>query len=210
MSPMPTQLRNRWKNRSEPATGQGTVYWHILLGRYPEVQAAAHAAQQRLSGVSGLHLTPLRWLHMTTLVVGTLDEVSREQMKDMTQLASEKLAATAPIPITLGRVLYHPEAIMLGIRPEGALNPILEATQDATRVVMGKEGQINSGTDWTPHMTLCYSESDQPADPIVEALGNELPGCNVTIDRVNLVVQHGPERLWNWEPVGAARLLGSR
>jgi len=182
----------------------------MLLGRYPEVQEAAEAAQKRLSGISGLHLTPLRWLHMTTLVVGALDEVSREQMEEMTRIASEKLASTAPIPVTLGRVIYHPEAVMLGIRPEAALNPILEATQEATRAVMGKEGEINSGATWTPHMTLCYSESDQPAAPIVAALGKELPRCDVTIDRVNLVVQHGPERLWDWEPVGAAELRGTR
>lgn len=207
---MPTQLRNRWENRSEPAVGQGTVYWHMLLGRYPEVQEAAEAAQNRLSGIPGLHFTPLQWLHMTTLVVGDLDQVSREQMDEMTRLASERLATTAPIPVTLGRVLYHPEAIMLGIRPEDALTPILEATQHATRAVIGRDGAINSGSAWTPHMTLCYSESDRPAAPVVEALGKELPGCDVTIDRVNLVVQHGPERLWDWEPVGSAELRGTR
>jgi hypothetical protein len=33
---------------------------------YPEVMDLARQAQQRLAGFDGLHMTPLRWLHITT------------------------------------------------------------------------------------------------------------------------------------------------
>ncbi|HEY9437495.1 MAG TPA: hypothetical protein VIS29_02360 [Streptomyces sp.] len=33
MSPLPRQMINRWQNREEH--GQGTIYWHILLGPGP-------------------------------------------------------------------------------------------------------------------------------------------------------------------------------
>ncbi len=42
--------------------------------------------------------------------------------------------------------------------------------------------------------------------PIVAALGREVPGCDTTVDAVKLVIQWGPERRWNWEPIGYVRL----
>jgi hypothetical protein len=45
----------------------------------------------------------------------------------------------------------------------------------------------------------------QPAEPIVSALGHELPGCEVQISAVSLVIQRGPERHWDWDPMATAR-----
>lgn len=59
-------------------------------------------------------------------------------------------------------------------------------------------------------MTLCYSISQQPAAPIVAALGKSLPTCEVTIDQLGLVVQHGLPLCWDWHRVGTARLKGRR
>jgi hypothetical protein len=33
---------------------------------------------------------------------------------------------------------------------------------------------------------------------VIKALGKELPPCEVTIREMSLVVQQGPEPLWNW------------
>lgn len=49
-----------------------------------------------------------------------------------------------------------------------------------------------------PHMTLCYSTGKQPAAPVIAELGKTLPTLNVTIRELSLVVQDGPEDLWNW------------
>jgi hypothetical protein len=66
---LPTQMTNRWQHRDEPGTGEGTVYWHMLMGDYPEVTGLARQAQQQLAPfATGLHMTPLNLLHMTTLV----------------------------------------------------------------------------------------------------------------------------------------------
>jgi hypothetical protein len=66
---LPTQMTNHWQHRDEPGTGEGTVYWHMLMGDYPEVTSLARQAQQQLAPfATGLHMTPLNLLHMTTLV----------------------------------------------------------------------------------------------------------------------------------------------
>ncbi|KAB2371134.1 2'-5' RNA ligase family protein [Actinomadura montaniterrae] len=207
MSPLPTMMRDRWQNRPEPAHGHGTVYWHMLFKDQPQVQATARKAQRVLADFGGFHMTPPEWLHMTTLIAGSTDELSSDQMKAMLATAQQLLSKVQPIKVQLGRVLYHPEAIMLGAEPADALAPVLRAAKEGTRVATGKEGQMNGSLpQWTPHMTISYSTSQQPAAPIIETLGKEVPPCDVTISALSLVIQWGPEREWDWEPVGTARL----
>jgi 2'-5' RNA ligase len=53
---------------------------------------------------------------------------------------------------------------------------------------------------WTPHVTLAYSNSVQPAEPVIKALGRDLPPCEVAIGSISLVAQ-APEQLWTWRVV---------
>ena len=55
---------------------------------------------------------------------------------------------------------------------------------------------------WRPHITICYSTSSQPAKPIIDALGTRLPECDIDINALSLVIQHGPERAWDWSTRG--------
>jgi 2'-5' RNA ligase/lambda repressor-like predicted transcriptional regulator len=168
-------------------------------------------AQERLSGFSGLHMTPLDRLHMTILVAGSTDEIAPGKRQEMLAQATPLLARTAPIDISLGRVLYHPEAIALQARPASAMTPVLNAVQTVTRAATNRKADREaSATSWVPHVTLCYSTGRQPVAPILAALGKEVPGCDITINAVDLVVQHGPERLWNWHSAGTVRLGGEQ
>jgi 2'-5' RNA ligase len=209
VSPLPAQMRDRWKNRGETPQGKGTVYWHMLMGGYPEVRSTAARVQKQLAHLGGLHMTPLDWLHMTALVVGSTDDISQDEMRGMLEVTSRSLAHVAPIRVTLGRVLYHPEAIMLGVQPDGALDPVFHATRTATQEILGQEGMTTSGPGaWVPHMTLCYSTAQQPARPLIDAVGLRVPDCCITINTVTLVTQWGPERDWRWEPFDKVTLAG--
>ncbi len=63
-------MTDRWQERPEPVPGEGVVSWHMLMREYPEVADLARQAQRRLAGFDGLHITPVRWLHVTTLLAG--------------------------------------------------------------------------------------------------------------------------------------------
>jgi 2'-5' RNA ligase len=207
MSPLPTQLRDRWLNRSEPAAGSGTLYWHVLLARYPEASKAAAAAQAALADFPGFHMTPPSWIHMTVFLAGPAEEFTRKQMAEMVTIAADDLRETKPIEVDLGRVLYHPEAVMLAVEPADKLHPIRAAARHATAVAIGQEAPPEEpASAWTPHMTVSYSTADQPAEPVIDALGKRVPTHRIAIDRLNLVVQWGPERLWDWETVGTIEL----
>jgi Phage integrase, N-terminal SAM-like domain len=102
----------------------------------------------------------------------------------------------------LGGIVYHPEAIMLDVKPKRALTSIYDAVQAATRAVTGHEPD-GASPRWIPHITICYSTTDQAIAPIIAALGPQQRECQVQIATVSLVTQHGPERLWDWRTVGA-------
>jgi hypothetical protein len=124
-------------------------------------------------------------------------------------VASERLQCfdTPTAAVKLGRVLYSPEGIALGISPASALSPVLAAAQAATREVTGASGGAEDlGSGWTPHVTVCYSTGEQPAVPVITDIGTAIPACEFTIDRLSLVVQNGPEQLWDWWVAGTARL----
>ena len=201
MTRLPSQMADRWQGRAEPSPGQGMLYWHILLGDSPQVRELASIARERLACFSGLHFTPERWLHVTTLAVGLVEEFTEAGVGNMVRRATGFLSDIPPVRIVLGKVLYHPEAIALGMEPTGALDPVRDAVPSA--VTNGQEKEHGS---WVPHVTLAYSTSVQPAAPIIAALGRKLPEHGVSVDRVNLILQEGPERLWNWRSVAEVSL----
>jgi hypothetical protein len=199
---------DRWQNRTDPRPDLGMVYWHLLLGDDSQVCAMALYAQRRLAAFRDLHMTPLRWLHITLLVAGSTEEIDPDAMRDMLRYAGESLSQMPPATVALGRLIYHPEAIMLAVTPGHVLHPILDAAQSATRKVTGRDGVVNGGSTvgWTPHITLCYSTARQSAEPIIATLGKRLPTYEIMIDALSLVVQRGAERLWDWHPVGTIEL----
>lgn len=200
MSGLPAEMIDRWQDRAEPAPGEGLIYWHMLIGDNPDVAALAWEAQQRLAPFNGLHLTPLAWLHMTVLIAGPSSAIGETQIQQMASIASQLLADVPPPTMTVGKILYHPEAIMLAARPAEALLPVLESARKATRAVIGGPGRAGNKLPWTPHITIAYSTAHQPADPIIEALGQSLPERKVQISNVSLVTQRGPEHHWDWLP----------
>ncbi len=124
----------------------------------------------------------------------------------MAVAAEGLLADIQPIAVSVGKIVYHPEAIMLVARPAEALMPVREAVRKATRQLTGTPGRSGSKlASWTPHVTIAYSTARQPAGPIISALGMTLPKREVTISAVSLVNQRGAERSWDWEPLATAR-----
>jgi 2'-5' RNA ligase len=200
-------MKNRWASRPEPGPGQAQLYWHVLMRDQPQVCALAAVARQRLAAFPGLHLTPERWLHLSVLRAGLAGEIPDAVLEAMVGQARARLAPAGPVAATLGPVLYRPEAIALEVGPAGALDAVRAAILDAARAAgLGDAVTAAAAQPWVPHVTVAYSTQDQPDEPIVAALGRELPAGQITIDSVSLVAQHGPERDWAWQPLAGIAL----
>jgi 2'-5' RNA ligase len=199
VSPLPVQMEDHWSLAPEVDPGRARLMWFMRVGDNPQVAELARTGQARLAGLGRLDLVPRDWLHMTTLVAGFADEISSAQAEAMASQARRLLAGTRPIAVTLGKVLYHPRAVMLAAQPPSALEPVLQAVQEATRVATGREGELHY-EPWTPHVTLAYANAARPAGPVIEALGLDVPPQRVAISSVSLVSQ-APAQRWTWRLV---------
>jgi 2'-5' RNA ligase len=207
MSPLPTQMADHWWQRPGRLPGRMLYHWHLTFADQPKVIELAEMAQARLEGLSGLDMVAPHWLHLTTLIVGFADEIPESSVARIVCGARERLATVAPIPVTLGRVGYHPQGITLVVEPVDALNPVLTAVREATDAA-GCEGYTDTDP-WIPHVSVAYSNSDGPAAPIINALGRWLPKTEVTIKSISLVSQTQVGHSWQWQPVAEVHLTGS-
>jgi 2'-5' RNA ligase len=201
---LPEQMTNRWARRRDPGPGEQTLYWHVLMRDCPEVGDIARQARRQLSAFDGLHMTPPDCLHITTLVVGPAECFSQAQREQMLQTAADQLADVPPITVSLGKIIYHPEAILFAVTPGVALLPLRSAAIAATRAT-GRDA-CGQDAELRPHVTLCYSTRDQAARPIIDTLGMVLTERTFTVRRLSLVIQTGSELAWDWTVVGTADL----
>jgi 2'-5' RNA ligase len=204
MDPLPTLMADHWRPKPGRRPGRPRYHWHMLFHDQPEVRRLAAAAQRKLAGLPGLDPVPQQWLHLTTLAVGYADEVPEPSLDVMAAAAGQALAAVTPIPVTLGRIVYYPEAVVLAVEPSGALQPVLDAVTAATRAA-GHEGRTSTNP-WLPHITVAYSHGTGPAEPIIAALGDRLPSTEITIKSVSLVAQTQVARSWQWQTVAEVHL----
>ncbi len=200
MSPLPAQMADHWSRRPN----RMIYHWHILFHSQPAIHAVAGMVQRRLEGLPNLDIVPSGWLHLTTLVVGFADEVGQEQVDLMVADARHRLASVAPIPVTVRRIFYHPEAVVLPVEPLDALTPVLDAVRAAT-LAAGCQGRTDTDP-WLPHISGAYSNAAGPAAPIIAALGRRLPDTNVTIGSASLVAQSRVGHSWQWQPIAEVDL----
>ncbi len=154
----------------------------------------------------GLDMIDMPWLHMTTYIVGFADEVPDPAVEAMTAEARRRLSHVAPIRVSLGRVRYASDAIVLLVEPPGALTPVLDAVREATHAA-GCEGHADTDP-WLPHISVAYSNATISAAPIISALGRWLPKTEITIRSISLVSQTQVGRSWQWRPVAEVHLAG--
>jgi 2'-5' RNA ligase len=206
VDPLPTQMANHWRQRPGRRPGRLLYYWHMLFHDQPEVRRLAGTAQAKLAGLPGLDMVDEQWLHLTTFAAGFADEVPQASVDAMVAQARQTLADVAPIPVTLGRVVYFPEAVVLAVEPPAALRPVLDAVAAATRSA-GCDGRVAT-EPWLPHVSVAYSHGTGPAAPVIAALGQRLPTAEIAIGSVSLVAQTQVGHSWQWQPVAEVSLAG--
>jgi 2'-5' RNA ligase len=207
MSPIPAQMADHWWQRPGRRPDRELYHWHMLFHDQPTVRELVETAHERLAGLPGLDLVPIRWLHLTTYIVGFVDEIPQDKVTAMVAEARRLLTPISTIPIILGRIFYHPEAVTLPVEPVGALNAVLEAVRCASEAV-GCSGHTDTNP-WRPHISVAYSNGVWPTAPVTAALGRSLPSTQVTIRSVSLVAQTQVGRTWQWRPVAEVPFAGN-
>lgn len=190
------RMADHWWWRPGWSTGRRMYTWHVTFDGHPNVNALAARYQAKLDGLPGLDLIPARWLHLTTQGVGFTDEIPDEDVTAIVDEARKRLAAVPPVTVVLGPVTVTPEAILLDVAPLPVLRRIRDELRAAIRNVLGPE-RLPEGEEWTPHVSVAYSNSTAPAAPYVEAVAGH-DTADTVIDRVQLIVLGRDRRMYEW------------
>jgi len=89
--------------------------------------------------------------------------------------------------VSMGPAVVDPEVVRLEVRPADALTPTRRALRDAIAHVRGPE-QVGESDDWTPHVSVSYSNSTGPMKPYLDALVPPLEPVPVEISDVQLII----------------------
>ena len=192
-------MRDHWWWRPGVRPGRRVLVWHILFDGQPRVRELVRDFQERVSGVPGLDPVPLDWIHMTTLVAGFTDETTGSAVHGMVEAVHERMRLLAPAEVVLGRPLFHDEGLALGVSPE-----------DGARAVhAGVRAAVGTGEpDWTPHLSVAYSNAEGPKEPLVSALRPPPEPVSARIEAVHLVSQERVGHRYVWERLATVPLGG--
>ncbi|RAY16121.1 2'-5' RNA ligase family protein [Actinomadura craniellae] len=203
-------LRDHWWSRPGVEDGRRMLVWHVLLDDAPEAVELAGAFRARLAALPGLDPVPAPWLHITTQVVGFTDEITPAEAAAMTAAAARWLRGHGPVGVSLGRDLFHPEGVVLGIDPPGALDPVHRAVREAAAATVAAHrlADYTDWADWGPHLSVAYANADVPTAAVAAALAPRPQPVPLTVRAVHLVSQQRVGRLYRWDPVTSVPLTG--
>ncbi len=191
-------MRDHWWWRPGWQPGRRMYTWHFTFDGQKALHDLVDAYQERLAGLPGLDPIPRQWLHLTTQGIGFTDEVPDADIEAIIAASWERLAGIPQATVTMGPAVLDPEVVRLEVRPADGLTAVRRALRDAIAAVRGP-GQLSETDDWTPHVSVAYSNDDGPMDPYLKVLDPPLEPVIVEIPDVQLIVLERDTHLYQWQ-----------
>jgi 2'-5' RNA ligase len=196
-------MRDHWWWRPGWRVGRRFYTWHLTFD-----QASAqgsHALQEMVDdyqaqlAMPGLDLVPFEWLHLTMQGVGFTDEISRSDVQQIAAAAKMRCGEMASATLTLGPATVDPEGILLRVSPAESVRQVRAALRRAIADVWGTDAVPEPAEDFTPHVTIAYSNSEGPAAPFAEIVHEVGPrSATVTVGAAQLIVLGRDAHLYQW------------
>lgn len=191
-------MRDHWWWRPGWRIGRSMYTWHVTFDGQSQLHELVSSYQSALRALPGIDPIPTRWLHLTMQGIGFTDEASERDIANITDTARKLLANQRPVSLTVGPAIVDPEAIMFEVRPSNALAPVRSAIRMAISEVWSA-AEIPESDDWTPHISLAYSNSDALAAPYVSAIDSvNHPPVTITVSKVHLIELNRDNRQYEW------------
>ncbi len=206
-------LAYHWWWRDGWRQGRHLYACHFTFQDQPAVQNLAAGYQQALSSVPDLEPIPAPWLHLTMQEVAFLDEISPDQLAEITAVAAAKLAEVPAPQVTLHQASVVSEAVLLWVTPAPPIDAVRTAVRAAiAETLVGIHPSVIPR--YRPHVSVAYSNVEQLAAPAHRALeGIELAPVTLTLSAVSLIEYHRDDRMYAWTsntplPIGASMAGG--
>lgn len=192
-------MRNHWWWRPGWNVGRRFYTWHLTFEGQDDVHRLAADYRSALAPLGDI-LTPIpdQWLHLTMQGVGFVGEVKEADVHAIVEAARPRVASVPAFDLRIGPAVLDPEAVLLHVHPD----ELVRAVRDSIRAAIGDVlGDIPEQADgFTPHVSVAYSASDDPADPIAQVLAeNDATPAQARISSAELIVIHRDNRMYEWE-----------
>ncbi|MEU8141365.1 2'-5' RNA ligase family protein [Nonomuraea sp. NPDC048901] len=207
------EVRSHWWPREGWRPGRLVYTWHLTFEHAPQLHQLAERYQAALATIEEHNPIPARWLHLTVQAVGFVDEVSEEQLDQITEAVRVRLGGLTPVELTFHRPALLGEGVVLAPTPTGPLHQMWGEIRSGIAEVLGNAPTAaEQAKGFHPHVSLTYINTPGPARPYIDALSAvEAAPVIVDVEQVALIVQNrvlDPEWLYRWTtrttvPLGA-------
>lgn len=157
------ELTEHWYWRPGWRADRQFYTWHITFEHQPELHHLVTHLQSQLA-LPGLDLVPLDGLHLTMQGLGFTDEVSDTDLNAIVTEARQRCAGLPPLELSLGPVDPDAEGIGLLVQPWDRVEHLRATIRDAIGAVWPTVPEPADG--FRPHVTIAYSGSPAPTEPI--------------------------------------------
>ncbi|HEY0687610.1 MAG TPA: 2'-5' RNA ligase family protein [Kribbella sp.] len=199
-----TDLTEHWYWRPGWRVGRSFYTWHITFAKAPAVAALADQYADALADLPEYDPIPLEWLHLTMQGIGFTDEIDRGTADRVVEAVRTRLATVPPVDVTIGPAAIDSEALKLPVLPVEPLTTIRNEIRAAIAEVCG---EVSESPEYSPHVSLGYTNSSGPAQRALEALARYEPHtARVTVDAVALIDLNRDHKMYQWTTVAEAKL----
>ncbi|MEU6224759.1 2'-5' RNA ligase family protein [Streptomyces sp. NPDC047042] len=199
-------MRNHWWWRPGWSVGRRFYTWHLTFEGEADVHRLAAEYRSALAPLGDV-LTPIpdRWLHLTMQGIGFVGEAKERDVQAIADLARDRLAAVPAFDLRIGPAVLDPEAVLLHVNPDAPVRTVRDAIRDAIGDVLGDVPEKAEG--FTPHVSVAYSNSEGPAEPIARALaGLDITPAGSRVSAVELIVINRDHKMYEWETFASVPL----
>lgn len=200
-------MRDHWWWRPGWQVGRSFYTWHLTFDDQPAAHRLTADYAPILEGLSTLDPVPVGWLHLTMQGIGFTDTVERADLEAIVHAAQQRCGQLAPFTITLGPARVDPEALMLPVQPAEPVIALRTAIRDAIADVWGPERVPENADGFRPHVSLAYSKTAGPAEPIIERLATRpVTSAEITVHEATLIDLNRDHRTYQWTDIATADL----
>lgn len=200
------RMRDHWWWRPGWRVGRTFYTWHLTFDHAADVHRLAGEYAAALD-LPGLDVIPPKWLHLTMQGIGFTDEIPTSEVDAITDAARTRLAQVPAFDVTLGPTVTDPEVVRLHVDPAEPVAQVRTAIRAAIADIWGADRVPEAEAGFTPHVSLAYSSSDGPSDPILRAAeALHVEPAKARISEAQLIVLNRDHREYQWENYAAVAL----
>ncbi|GLZ29382.1 hypothetical protein Lesp02_15720 [Lentzea sp. NBRC 105346] len=202
-------MRDHWWWRPGWKVGRSFYTWHVTFADQPGAHRLVDGYASALAELPSIDPIPTEWLHLTLQGVGFADEVDRGDLDRIIAAAEKRCSELRPFTVTIGPAHVDPESIQMPARPLEPVANVRLAIRAAIGDVWGHDNVPESADGFRAHVSLGYSNSAGPAEPVADVLHRHTEHMSeVTISSVSLIDLNRDHKAYEWTDVATVRLDG--